>query len=82
MVLADHDLDVDAEVVGIAEDFDDAAARRTMEGGPVGDLDVDDEAFEIVACMVRRFGVMGFLAEDAVRGGFGIELAGSHRRRG
>jgi len=42
VVLADHDLDVDAEVVGIAEDFENAAAGLAVEGGPVGDLDVDD----------------------------------------
>ena len=39
---ADHDFDVDAEIVFAAEDFDDASAGALRGGGPVGDLDVDD----------------------------------------
>ena len=46
VVLADDDFDVDAEVVGVAEDFEDAAAGGAAGGGEVGDLDVDGEAFE------------------------------------
>ena len=46
--LADHDLDVDAEIVFFAEDFDDAAARLLRGGGPVGDFHVDYHAFEIL----------------------------------
>ena len=46
LVLADDDLDVDAEVVGVAEDLEDAAAGRLRERREVGDLDVDGEAFE------------------------------------
>ena len=68
VVLADHDLDVDAEVVGVAEDFEDAAARLAVERGPVGDLDIDDEIFEIVLCVKR---MLRILAKDAMRGGFG-----------
>ena len=64
MVFADHHLDVDAEVIGIAEDLDDAAAGGTVGGREVGDLDIDDESFEIVE--VDSFGCCGFFAEDAV----------------
>ena len=35
---ADHDLDVDSEVVFFAENFDDAAARLLRGAGPVGDF--------------------------------------------
>ena len=70
VVLADHDLHVNAKIIGVAEDFEDAAASLTMEGGPIGDLDIDDKAFQVLASMVRRFGVMGVVAEHTVRGGF------------
>ena len=46
LVLADHHLHVDAEVVGRAENFDDAADGRARGRGPTGDLDIDDQAFE------------------------------------
>jgi hypothetical protein len=36
--LADHDLDVDSEVVFFAENFDDAAARLLRGARPVGDF--------------------------------------------
>ena len=70
MVFADHDLHVDAKIIGVAEHFEDAAASLAVEGGPIGDLDIDDEAFQVVVSMVRRFGVMGVVAEHTVRGGF------------
>ncbi len=54
LVLADHHLDVDAEVVGMAQDFDDAAHGGPRGRGPGGDFDVDDEAFEVVVSRVRR----------------------------
>jgi len=79
MVLADDHLDIDAEVVGMAEDFDDLAARGTDRGGPGGDFDVDNETFEVVGVVVAGLG-SGFFTEDAVRcrggvrrGEFGIE---------
>ena len=43
--LADHDLDVDSEVVFFAENFDDAAARLLRGAWPVGDFHVDYYAF-------------------------------------
>ena len=46
LVLADHHLHVDAEVVGRAENFQDAADGRTRGRWPTGDLDIDDEAFD------------------------------------
>ena len=45
-VLADDDFDVYAEVVGVAEDFEDAALSGAAEGWEVGDFDVDSKAFE------------------------------------
>ena len=51
LVLADHHLHVDAEVVGRAEDFDDAADGRARGRGPAGDLDIDDQAFEALRAL-------------------------------
>ena len=48
VVLADDDLDIDAEIVFVAEDLDDAAARILGGRGPVGDLAIDDQAFQIL----------------------------------
>ena len=48
LMLADHHFHVDAEVVGIAEHFDDATDGRTRWRGPACDFDIDDDAFEIV----------------------------------
>ena len=60
--LANHDFDIDAEVVFIAENFDDAAARVLRGAGPVGDFHVDDFAIQILPV-----GVDGsFGADDAV----------------
>ncbi len=51
-VLADDDFDVDAEVVGVAEDLEQAALGGAGGGGEGGDLDVDGEAFEGLAGVV------------------------------
>jgi len=45
VVLADDDLDVDAEGIGWAEDLEDAATGGTAGCGEVCDFDVDGEAF-------------------------------------
>ena len=71
---ADHDFDVDAEIVFAAEDFDDASAGTLGGGGPVGDFHVDDYAFQIVPVGAAR----GFVAEDAV---YGFLLYASPRAR-
>ena len=71
LMLADHHLHVDAEVVGRAEDFNDAADGRARGRGPTGDLDIDDEAvkvapgfrvLDVAACFApsTRCGVDGF----------------------
>ena len=65
MVLADDHLDVDAEVVGMAENFDDLAAGGTSGRGPGGDFNVDDETFEIARIVVAGMEA-SFFAEDAV----------------
>ena len=69
--LADHDLDVDSEVGFFAENFDDAAARVLGRRRPVGNFNVDNDAFKILPIGVN----FGFVADDAV-GGFllGFEL--------
>ena len=64
MEFANDDFDVDAEVVFAAEDFGDASAGILRGGGPVGDFDVDDYAFEIVPVGVAG----GFFAQHAVDG--------------
>src|SRR5271165_2580581 len=61
VVLADDDLDIHAEVVFIAEDLDDAAARVLRRRRPIGDLDVNHQAFEVVPLAAA-----GFAAEDAI----------------
>src|SRR5579872_1996242 len=66
MEFADDDFDVDAEVVFAAEDFDDASAGRLSGRGPVGDLYVDDCAFEVGPVIVAG----DFVAEHAVDGLF------------
>ena len=48
LVLADHHLHVDAEVVGIAQDFYHAAEGRLGWRGPACDLDIDNQVFQIV----------------------------------
>src|ERR1017187_3417255 len=48
MKLADHDFDIDAEIVFLAQNFDDLAARVLSGAGPVGDFYVDDYAFEVL----------------------------------
>ena len=53
MVLADDHLDVDAEVVWMAENFDDLATGGPSRRRPCGDFNVDDETFEIVGVVVR-----------------------------
>ncbi len=48
MVLTDDDLDVDAEIVGAAEDFDDAADAALTIGGKLQHLYIDDEAMQFL----------------------------------
>ena len=62
MELADGNFHVDAEVVLAAENFEDAAARILRGRGPVRDLDIDDQAFEIVPVRVER----GLVTEHAI----------------
>ncbi len=59
--LADDDLDVHAEVVFVAENLDHAAARILGRRGPVGDLHIHHQAFEIVPLAAARL-----FAEDAI----------------
>jgi hypothetical protein len=47
MELADHDFDVDAEIIFPAEDFCDASSRILRRRGPVGDFYIDHNAFEV-----------------------------------
>jgi len=61
-MLADHDFDVDAEVVFCAENFDDASAWLLRGAGPVGDFYVDDYAFQILPVGVD----LCFVTDDSV----------------
>ncbi len=67
-MFADDDFDIDAEVVRVPEDFDDAAFGGAIDAGKVGDLDVDGEAFERIVKVLGAFGpaLEGFFAEDAM----------------
>ncbi len=58
-MLADHDLDVRAEIVFVAQNLDHAPARILGGRGPVGDLDVDHHVFQVVPVGAAR----GFLAQ-------------------
>ena len=62
--LADDHLNVDAEVVGAAENLNDAAPRILRGRGPVGDFNVNHHAFEVVPIRVAS----GFIAKHAVDG--------------
>ena len=61
MMLADDDLDVDAEIVGRAQDFDHAPHRALAIFGIFQQLDVDDHAVEL-----RGLGDFERLRADAV----------------
>ena len=62
VVLADHDLDIHTKVVWVAEYFEDAAAGLPVQRRPLGDLDIDDQVFEIVRMAERSFGMVGIIA--------------------
>ena len=70
MVLADDDLNVNAEIVFIAEDLDNAAPGILGGRRPADDLAIDNEAFQILPWTAA-----GFSADDAIdlqaAGGFG-----------
>ncbi len=74
--LADHDFDINAEIVFFAEDFDDAAARILRGAGPIGDFHVHHHAFEILPAGVD----CGLAADDAIMG-FLLLLSGWFCRR-
>ena len=48
VMLANDDFDVDAEIAGAAENFDDASGGRSAAARKAQDLDVDDGAVEFV----------------------------------
>ena len=47
LVLADHHLDIDAEVAGVAQNLNHSTGRGTGGRRPTGDLHIDNQAFEI-----------------------------------
>ena len=51
---ADHDFDIDSEIIFLAENFDYAAARILRGAGPVGDFYINDHAFQILPVCVAR----------------------------
>src|SRR6185437_12682364 len=66
VVLADDHLNVDAEIFFMAENLDDTASRGAFLLRPMRDLDIDNQALQIVAVIVldRR---RGLLPEHAMR---------------
>src|SRR5579864_1189072 len=64
MIFANDDLDINAEIVFVAQDFYDTTAWILRRGWPVRDLDVDDHVFEISPVAA----VCGFFAENAMLG--------------
>ena len=61
---ADDDLDIDAEIVFVAQDLDHSSPRILGGRGPVGDFDIHHYVFQIVP-----FGAAsGFVAQNAVDG--------------
>ena len=87
LVLADHHLHVDTEVVRRAQHFDHPAHRRPRGRWPAGNLHIDDQAFEVVVGLQRRLrcperdGAWRFLRPGAVPGLQGSESAASCARR-
>ena len=63
VMLADHDLDVRAEIVFVAQNLHHAPARILRGRRPVGDLNVHHNIFQIVPGGAPR----RFLAQHAVR---------------
>ena len=55
MMFADDDFDIDTEVVLIAENLEDAAARIAARTRPLGDFDIDYQALEVVPLTAMRF---------------------------
>ena len=71
LMLADHHLHVNAEVVWMPKNFNDTANGRARGCGPTGDLDVDDEAVNSVWAL-RAFGFWigsRFTAKNPMRRG-------------
>ena len=61
---ANDNLDVDAEIIFVAQDLNHSSSRILGGRRPVGDFDIHDYAFEIVP-----FGApSGFVAQNAVDG--------------
>ena len=48
VMLADHDLDVRAEIVFVAQNLHYPPARILRGRGPVGDLDIHNDVFQVV----------------------------------
>ena len=63
VMLADHDLDIGAEVVFVTDNLHHSTARILSGRWPVGDLDIHDDIFQIVPIGAAR----SFLTQYAVR---------------
>ena len=76
MMLADHDLDVDAEIVFVAQNLHHPPARVLRGRRPVGDLDIHHDVFQVIpGCAPRRF-----LPQHAMRTSSCPQVAPSRRR--
>ena len=62
--LADHDFDIDAEIILVPEDFSHTPTGILRGCRPVRDLDINHNVFEISPVGTAR----GFFAEDAMLG--------------
>src|SRR6478672_5944560 len=48
MVLADHDFNIQAEIIFVAQNLDDTAAWIVRGGRPISNLDVNHNIFQVV----------------------------------
>ena len=62
VMLADHNLDIRPEIVFVADNFHDSPARALRGRGPVGNLDVHYDVFQVVPMGAPRH----FLAQHTV----------------
>ena len=72
MVFANDDFDINAEVLFVSDNLEYASARLLCRGWPVGDLNIDDDVFEIAPVAVAG----GFFTENAMLGGRASSVVG------
>src|SRR5207248_1348560 len=78
MVFANDDFDINAEVLFVSDNLEYASARLLCRGWPVGDLNIDDDVFEIAPVAAAG----GFFTENAVFGSRATCVVGRARKAG